>query len=175
MIIRRDNYGKVSVLKDGKYQCGVMDSAGEMVVPFGKYGWISGFDHGLARVKSIWGDAYIDFETGKTEKAKWGIIDESGNEVLPVIYDEIWNFLKKGRSSTKVILNGQEKYFDLNCRCLTEGGRIVSSKSYFYRDDDYGTHYGTYAGSYAQDVMGYSDEVIDDAFEGDPDAYWNID
>ena len=41
--------------------------------------------------------------------------------------------------------------------------------------DDYGTHYGEFEGSYAQDVMGYSDDVINDAFEGDPDAYWNID
>ena len=36
-------------------------------------------------------------------------------------------------------------------------------------------HYGEYAGTYAQHVMGYSDDVIDDAFDGDPDAYWNID
>lgn len=42
-------------------------------------------------------------------------------------------------------------------------------------DDDYGTHYGEFSGSYAQDEMGYSDDVINDAFEGDPDAYWNID
>ena len=44
-----------------------------------------------------------------------------------------------------------------------------------YDGNDYGTHYGEYAGSYAQDVGGYSDDVIDDAFDGDPDAYWNID
>lgn len=42
-------------------------------------------------------------------------------------------------------------------------------------ENDYGTHYGEYSGSYAQDVMGYSDDVINDAFDGDPDAYWNID
>lgn len=42
-------------------------------------------------------------------------------------------------------------------------------------DDDYGTHYGEFSGSYVQDEMGYSDDVINDAFEGDPDAYWNID
>ena len=42
-------------------------------------------------------------------------------------------------------------------------------------EEEYGTHYGKYAGTYAQDVAGYSDDVIDDAFEGDPDAYWNID
>ena len=48
----------------------------------------------------------------------------------------------------------------------------------FQDDSDeevYGTHYGKYAGTYAQDVAGYSDDVIDDAFDGDPDAYWNID
>lgn len=42
-------------------------------------------------------------------------------------------------------------------------------------EEEYGTHYGKYAGTYAQDVAGYSDDVIEDAFDGDPDAYWNID
>lgn len=45
----------------------------------------------------------------------------------------------------------------------------------YFDEDEYGTHYGEYAGTYAQDVAGYSDDVIDDAFDGDPDAYWNID
>ena len=170
MIYKLDDFGKVCVVENGKYQRGVMSNSGKMVVPFGKYGWISGFDHGLARVKSIWGDAFIDYETGKTEKAKWGIIDESGNEVLPVIYDEIWNFFNKGRSITKVIMNGEENSFDLIRRCLTNG----SSCSYSCLDEGYGTHYGAYAGSYAQDVMGYSDDVINDAFDGDPDACWNV-
>lgn len=35
--------------------------------------------------------------------------------------------------------------------------------------------YEEYRGSWAQDVMGYSDEDIDTIFDGDPDAYWNID
>lgn len=42
-------------------------------------------------------------------------------------------------------------------------------------NDNYGRHYGEYAGTYAQDVAGYSDDVINDAFDGEPDAYWNID
>lgn len=37
------------------------------------------------------------------------------------------------------------------------------------------THYDEYAGTYAQDEAGYSDDVINDAFDGEPDAYWNID
>lgn len=28
---------------------------------------------------------------------------------------------------------------------------------------------------YAQDEMGYSDDDIDTIFDGDPEAYWNID
>ena len=56
-------------------------------------------------------------------------------------------------------------------------------RQYFSDDDDYDDdyyfeddrHYDEFAGSYAQDVMGYSDEDIYDAFDGDPDAYWNID
>lgn len=35
--------------------------------------------------------------------------------------------------------------------------------------------YERYVGSYAQDEMGYSDDDIDTVFDGDPDAYWNID
>lgn len=35
--------------------------------------------------------------------------------------------------------------------------------------------YDRFNGSYAQDVMGYSDDEIDIVFDGDPDAYWNID
>lgn len=51
----------------------------------------------------------------------------------------------------------------------------MEDEYYYYEKDDYGTHYGEYAGTYAQDVAGYSDDVINDAFDGDPDAYWNID
>lgn len=32
-----------------------------------------------------------------------------------------------------------------------------------------------YVGTYVQDVMGWSDEEIDDVLDGEPDAYWNID
>lgn len=42
-------------------------------------------------------------------------------------------------------------------------------------EDDYGTRYGEYAGTYALDIAGYSDDVINDAFDGKPEAYWNID
>ena len=34
---------------------------------------------------------------------------------------------------------------------------------------------GDYSGTYAHDVMGYTNDEIDTIFDGDPDAYWNID
>jgi hypothetical protein len=53
-----------------------------------------------------------------------------------------------------------------------EDYEICLDESY---EEEYRTYYGKYAGTYAQDIVGYSDDVIDDAFDGDPDAYWNID
>lgn len=42
--------------------------------------------------------------------------------------------------------------------------------------EDYEDFYSDkYAGSYAHDVEGWSDEDIDTVFDGDPEAYWNID
>ena len=148
----------------------VCDIDGNEIVPFGKYSWIDGFDHGLARVKA----GNITNGTENTEN-RWGIINKKGEEVLPLEYNNIWNFFGKNRFSTKVIKDGIEKdvYFhDLNPDLPKEGKyRILHDEPEPY----YNKHYGEYAGSYAQDVMGYSDEVINDAFEGDPDAYWNID
>lgn len=48
---------------------------------------------------------------------------------------------------------------------------------YYGRDDCYyeKKHYEEFAGTYVQDVVGWSDEMIYDALDGDPDAYWNID
>jgi hypothetical protein len=42
-------------------------------------------------------------------------------------------------------------------------------------EDSEGRTYDNYSGSYAQDYENWSDEEIDDALEGDPDNYWNID
>ncbi len=178
---KANNYGKVNVVENDKYQYGVTDNDGNVIVPFGKYGWISGFEHGLARVKSIQGLLRFNSKTGTVENPKWGIIDMDGNEVLSVEYDEIWNFLGKGRSSTKVVKDGESYDFDFDSLQLqypVPRGYRYSHYDDNYDEDpmsDYGTSYGRYAGSYAQDVMGFSDEAIDDAFEGDPDAYWNID
>lgn len=41
-----------------------------------------------------------------------------------------------------------------------------------YYDDE---TYEEYNGTYVQDVEGWSDQMIGDALDGEPDAYWNID
>ncbi len=196
-------YGNVTVVQRSDYSWGVVDDNGNEIVPFGKYGWIDGFEQGLARVRTkkrlgyarnitaiidlannkVINDkqaiqASIDEERKKNPDAfaKWGIINTKGEEVLPVEYDNIWNFLGKNRFSTQVEKDGvaREVYFhDLNPELPKRG--IHRTRQEHYDRDDYGTHYGEFTGSYAQDVMGYSDDVINDAFEGDPDMYWNID
>lgn len=151
---------------DGPYA--VFTIKGEEIVPFGKYDWIDGFDHGLARVK-----VGTESITYNDHKSKMGLINEYGDEVLPVEYDNIWNFYDKKRPDTRIEKEGCSR----NIR-FDELNNVPENDCDFIEndvDDDYGTHYGEFAGSYAQDVAGYSDDVINDAFEGDPDAYWNID
>ena len=50
---------------------------------------------------------------------------------------------------------------------------VVDSYNNKYEEEE--PTYEKYTGSYAQDEMGYSDDDIDTIFDGDPDAYWNID
>ena len=44
-----------------------------------------------------------------------------------------------------------------------------------YEDYDYDECESEYAGTYAHDVAGFIDDDIDTIFDGDPEAYWNID
>ena len=156
-----------TVQKNGQY--GVLDASGMEIVPFGRYGYIDGFDKGLARVKvGTTTNGVMD------NGCRWGIIDNTGKEVLPAQYDAIWNFYGKSRDTTRVEKEDSRSYIKLSSLLDNEEGTVHDS--YYDNDyDDYGTHYGEYAGTYAQDVAGYSDDAIDDAFDGDPDAYWNID
>lgn len=198
-------YENVTVVENKEYQWAVIDNQGNYVVPFGKYGWIDGFDSGLARVRTNKESGKAGNTTGiilgldtddpividgkenvqkfynndrimHPEKyAKWGIINEKGEEVLPLIYDNIWNFLGKNRFSITVEKDGESStvyLHDLNPSLPVKGIRKYRSS---YDNDSYGSHYGEYAGTYAQDVMGFSDEDIDAAFDGDPDATWNVD
>ena len=84
---------------------GVIDLNGNVIVPFGKYDYIDGFDRGFARVKL---GKRTNGQIGSN--CKWGIINEHGEEVLPAEYDDIWNFYGKSYDSIKVFRGGILKY-----------------------------------------------------------------
>lgn len=71
----------------------------------------------------------------------------------------------------------RRKYNKISIDCNTnyfQGQENLADSAYHSVLNKKNTH-NDYNGSYAQDVMGYDDATISDAFEGDPDAYWNID
>lgn len=158
-----------TVLKtDGNF--GVVTSNGEIVVEYGKYDYIDGFDiHGLARVK------LTITECDNSVKSKFGIINSRGNIVLPIEYDNIWNFYGKDYNSIIVEIDGHRKYISFNKLLMCKNNSYESMDSINYLETRRNRSYNEYEGYYAQDVAGYSDEDIDDAFDGEPDAYWNID
>lgn len=161
---------KLYTVQNKHFGYAVLNIDGTEVVPFGKYSWIDGFDKGLARVK------FENVTNGQNENGnKWGLIDENGKEVLPLDYDNIWNFYGKQRVTTKVIKGNVAKDVILSELLGKDKTQENDNHSDNYDVNDYGTNFGEYAGSYAQDVEGYSDDVIDDAFDGDPEVYWNID
>lgn len=157
-------------VQNNHFEYAVLNIDGTEVVPFGKYNWIDGFDNGLARVR------IGNVTNGQKENGnKWGLINENGKEVLPLENDDIWPFYGKKRVTTKVVKGNVAKNVVLSEILGKDEAQEYDCSLNNYYDDDYGTSYGEYAGSYAQDAEGYSDDVIDDAFDGDPDAYWNID
>ena len=60
---------------------------------------------------------------------------------------------------------------------IPDNFRYERRQSYSYRRQSYSyrEYNGDYSGTYAHDVMGYTNDEIDTIFDGDPDAYWNID
>lgn len=95
-----------------------------------------------------------------------GLLDSRRRSVLPCNYDDI---IKVYETYAIIIQNGDEcvVYYDLSDSSISEDGKY----SLLGRQKTY----TKYTGSYAQYVMDYTDDDIDDVFDGDPDAYWNID
>ncbi len=89
----------------------------------------------------------------------YGLLSESGGMVIPFENHKITY------NCGNIVLekNGKETTMVLSSHCITNTS--------FYEPK----HYSEFAGSYAQDEAGYSDEEIWDIFDGEPDAYWNID
>ena len=157
------------VFRDGYYS--VIDNAGNIIVPPGKYGYIDFYDtHGLTRVK-INGEVNIDHPE-IPKKDKWGIIDKWGREILPLEYDEIWKFCDKYRKTTKVVevfekIDGDGDPYTLK---VIYDFNLFSKKlleiAYYINDDYYEV----------PEEVDYSDiYTIWDALDGEESAAGNID
>jgi hypothetical protein len=157
--------------KELKY--GVIDLNGNVIVPFGRYDYIDGFDRGFARV-------LVNIPTSPGSR-KCGIINEQGEEVLPVEYDNIWNFYGKDYDTIIVEKDKTSSHISFDAlNRISKPNTIPIKEEPGFCDrwiDDYeeSQTYGEYEGSYVQDVLGWSDQMIGDALDGESDAYWNID
>ena len=131
----------------------------EMIIPWGQYDVIEAFSKdGLSRVK---------------KDDKWGVINTDGNIVVPVDCDDIWRFDNKPYNSIVVVRNCIESRIPK--ATLLSSRKTTNAFIDDYIDSNHAFSYDEHAGSYAQDYGGLDDETINDAFDGDPDAYWNID
>ena len=88
-----------------------------------------------------------------------------GNDGVVVIRN-----LKLNKHDEEVAKSNNDDYNDRISKLYDAFNEICEGKMC---EDE--SHFEEFTGSYAQDVMGYSDEIINDAFDGDPEAYWNID
>ena len=122
--MEKDNYRQIKepinsdlyAVQNKDYKWGVVDENDNIIVPFGKYAWIDGFQNGLAKVISHNDTSSpnhictINLETEEidsTKRAKQGIINEAGEEVLPLEYS-VWKFYGKDFPTIKTFKNGIE-------------------------------------------------------------------
>ena len=169
----KEGCGRITVFKEGYYS--VIDRHGNIIVPPGKYTYIDGFDHNLARVK-IDGMTSINNPNESTVD-KWGLIDIDGKEVLPLDYSEIWGFYNKNRTYTRLSMGGVDEYGDY-CKIFEEYIFILPSKDFPNGrlkgpGEWFGHHFSTYD-EIEQSNADYNYSVWD-ALEDEPDAVGNID
>lgn len=112
-----------------------------ILVDFGTYDWISGFDSRLAIVR---------------KENKYGMIDYSGTLVLPVEYNRIEEFYNKGKTSTKAYKVGKVeeiKFSDL----VYQGG---SDDNSYNGDYDYSPS-SAYDNPYYNDSLDFDQQSED--------------
>lgn len=105
-------------VQNNDYKWGVVDDNGNVVVEFGKYAWIDGFQNGLAKVighndnmspnkdSTLLMCGFEDVDaTDMPKRYEQGIINEAGEEVLPLDYN-IWKFYGKDYPTIIAIKEG---------------------------------------------------------------------
>lgn len=95
--IQQADMDKIITLKDQDKGYTVLNAKLDTIVPFDRYCIIDPFDKGFARVAKWKTDS-----DGNPNRC-WGIINYTGEEVLPCIYREVYFFFGKNRTNTLVI------------------------------------------------------------------------
>lgn len=127
--MNKENYRKINKpinsslysVQNKEYQWGVVDDNDNVVVEFGKYAWIDGFHNGLAKVighnnntsPNIVRTLGLVAAKDIPKRYKQGIINENGEEILPLEYN-IWKFYGKDFPTIKVFKDGVEHKFYFN-------------------------------------------------------------
>lgn len=106
---------------------------------------------------------------------KYGILNSHGGTVYKPIFDDFLGIGEKYMIDKK---NGQMcrsfKVIKNNSEIFVKQPSNTNSCKYYTNTYESPT-YNRYENSYAQNDMGYSDDEIDTIFDGDSEAYWNID
>lgn len=112
------------------------------------------------------------------EKAKEYLLSRY-EDVLKYRYEKELNYKKKNEKYSKI---QEKKTKSILKRYLKESGQTnYNDEDFEYelqqkeRVEKYNPYPLGYEGTWAHDEAGYSNDDIDTIFDGDPDAYWNID
>ena len=107
----------LTVVQDNEYKWGAIDEHGNVVIPFGKYAWIDGFQNGLAKVIGFNDTmspnlvAIFDSDLNEVKDrrvSEQGIVNESGEEVPPLKYNR-WKSYGKDYPTIKYF-KGEEEH-----------------------------------------------------------------
>lgn len=91
------------VVQNTNHCQGAIDSHNNVIIPFGKYAQMWGFYKGFAKVKAV-----VDYNAS-IPIYKFGVIDETGEEIIPIEYDEVWSFYDNNWYATR-LRKGNKQY-----------------------------------------------------------------
>jgi hypothetical protein len=144
---------------------GYLDKNGNMVIP-PQYDIVEDFSEGLAAVK---------------KNGKYGFINRNNETIVPFEYDALYSNFKNGIGGLIIysLKLGYNQVFEFNTQ-----GEVVRTYVQPSNDDPNDSDYNFANEDYSDDSPtydkyggpnGYSDQFIDDVFDGDPSYAWNID
>lgn len=111
-----------------------------------------------------------ELKSGQYGKINIGAIDVAISKIIENLDKEYINYLYEKKF---LVHKGENISTRLSQYCENLCNSIEYQR---YRDSLYDEDSSDlFRSTYAQDEMGYSDDDIDTIFDGDPDAYWNVD